>query len=289
MKGFRIIFFWTFVFLLHSGDGVSQNIQRYLKLEKAIPAYRHRNKRGKEKKKKLEVADHKYYKLGYWDEHKQSVWVAYLLTKEMVEEKNAKRTNRFRIDNTLSNKSASSSDYTHSGYDRGHLCPSADMRFSQKAQDMTFLMSNISPQLHSFNAGKWKKLEEKVRQWAIENDSIIVITGPILDSIIGRIGKNNVSIPYSFYKIIIDVSYPDYKAIAFIMPNQKLDRNLEYYSMSIRDLEKKTGLNFFPRLWWNSSISKLETEYSDWGLSPPNNKSKTIKNKKSNVEKTKDK
>ncbi|MFA6806903.1 MAG: DNA/RNA non-specific endonuclease [Bacteroidales bacterium] len=287
MRVRTFLLFGAFFLFLYSGNVLSQNIGQVLSLDNSIPIYYNSNKKGKKEVLKLEVIDHKYYKIGYWDKHKQSAWVAYLLTREMVEGKKATRSNKFRMDKKLSTRPISSSDYTKSGYDRGHICPSADMSFSQDAQDMTFLMSNISPQLHSFNAGKWKQLEEKVRQWAIENDSIIVISGPILDSIKGKIGKNNISVPYSFYKIIIDISYPDYKAIGFIMPNKKLDQNLYYYSLTIRQVEEAIGMDFFPNLSRNKLISELETRYSDFGLRSIDNK--VVKNKKNtkNVKKAK--
>ena len=280
MRGWRFIFFICLVFCLSSLSLFSQDLGRILCLENAIPTYHYKTSSKKEVSKKLEVVDHKYFKLGYYEKHEQSAWVAYLLTKEMVSETKATRKNRFTIDNKISTLSATSSDYAKSGYDRGHICPAADMSFSQDAQDRTFLMSNMSPQTHSFNAGKWKQLEEKVRKWAVENDSIIVIAGPILDSIIGKIGENNVSIPYSFYKIIIDISYPDFKAIGFIMKNEKLSEDLIYYSMSIREIEDRTGLNFFPKYDKDSLVQNLETKVWDWGLKPSIKKTTTIKTNK---------
>lgn len=280
MRVRTFLLFGAFFLFLYSGNVLSQNIGQVLSLDNSIPIYYNSNKKGRKEVLKLEVIDHKYYKIGYWDKHKQSAWVAYLLTREMVEGKKATRSNKFRMDKKLSTRPISSSDYTKSGYDRGHICPSADMSFSQDAQDMTFLMSNISPQLHSFNAGKWKQLEEKVRYWAKENDSIIVIAGPILDSIIGKIGKNNVSIPYSFYKIIIDISYPDFKAIGFIMRNEKLSEDLIYYSVSIREIERRTGLDFFPKFNDNCAVQELETKSWDWGLKNSIKKTETIKTNK---------
>ncbi len=254
MKCSKFVFFWALILLLSSGNVFSQGLKSLLNVENAIPSCQVRG----EKALKLEVVDHKYYKLGYSQEHKQSAWVAYLLTKKMVLENNSIRSNKFKVDNMVSNLSASPKDYKNSGYDKGHICPCADMSFSQKAQDLTFLMSNMSPQLHSFNAGKWKQLEEKVREWAEENDSIIIIAGPILDRKFKTIGANKVSVPLKFYKIIIDISYPTYKAIGFVMPNEKLNNDIYFYSMSLDEVEKLTGLNFFPKYERNKLIEDLE-------------------------------
>jgi endonuclease G len=260
----------------------SQPIKKILTIDNAIPyiktisterkidrtfvkRVRNDNFRKKINRNYLEVVDHKYYKLGYSENHEIAGWVAYLLTKEMVLERNAERRNNFKADRKVSTGSAQSGDYKHSGYDRGHICPSADMSFSQEAQNLTFLMSNIAPQLHSFNAGKWHELEKKVREWAVENDSIIVISGALFDSIITIIGqKNRVSVPYRFYKVIIDISYPSYKAIGFVMENKNLREDIFHYSMSLEDLEALTGMIFFPDFPLSKSIINLKNSCSIW-------------------------
>lgn len=242
----------------------SQGLKALLTVDNAIPCIEKTNALGFNLK--LEVIDHKYFKLGYSQENKQSAWVAYLLTKKMVLENNSVRSNKFKPDLKLTKSLSYPSDYKNSGYDKGHICPCADMSFLQEAQDLTFLMSNMSPQLHAFNAGKWKTLEEKVRDWAKENDSIIIIAGPILEGKLKTIGENKVSIPLKFYKIIIDISYPTFKAIGFVMPNEKLDKDIYYYSMSIDEVEKLTGLNFFPKYDANKLIQNLEKtiDIKDW-------------------------
>jgi endonuclease G len=207
----------------------------------------------------LEYVDHTYFRIGFNAEKLQSSWVLYLLTKQMVSNKKVERSTKFIKDNSVS-KSALSSDYTKSGYDRGHLCPAADMAWDAAAMKATFLMSNISPQKPQFNRGKWKALEEKVREWAMNNDSIIVITGAILDTCnLGVTGKNKVVIPCRFYKIIIDISYPTFKSIAFIMENDNLKADIFTYSVSIKEIENATGLNFFPNFDNNSTIAEIES------------------------------
>lgn len=281
MKRSKFISFWNLIFLLAIENVFSQDLKSVLTVDNVIPSYKEK----KDKAKKIEVIDHKYFKLGYSEKHEQPQWVAYLLTKKMVLENNSVRSNKFKADNMVSTCSASPNDYKNSGYDKGHICPCADMSFSQKAQNLTFLMSNMSPQLHSFNAGKWEQLEEKTRFWAEENDSIIVIAGPVFDSIIERIGKNNVSVPYRFYKIIIDISYPTYKAIGFVMENKKLDKDIFYYSMSVDEVEKLTGLNLFPDYDNNVLVQNIENNRKDWNLNHSTigkNKKVLIKNGKGN-------
>lgn len=256
MRCYKFLSLGLLVFLLSPVFVFSQDLKAVLTVDNSIPCIEKTKALGSNLK--LEVVDHKYFKLGYSEENEQSAWVVYLLTRKMVSENNSVRSNKFKPDMKVTTSSANPDDYKGSGYDKGHICPCADMSFSQEAQDLTFLMSNMSPQLHAFNAGKWKTLEEKVRDWATENDSIIIIAGPVLEGKLKRIGKNKVSAALKFYKIIIDISYPTYKAIGFVMPNEKLDKDIYYYSMSIDEVEKITGLNFFPKYESNKLIQNLE-------------------------------
>ena len=109
-----------------------------------------------------EIVRHTYYTLSFNSRHKQANWVYYTLELE-GKERVAERTDRFREDKKVPSGSAKPSDYIKSGYDRGHLCPAADMAHSAEAMEETFLMSNISPQLPVFNRGIWKSLEKLVR------------------------------------------------------------------------------------------------------------------------------
>ena len=104
----------------------------------------------------------------------------------------------------------------------------------------TFYLSNMSPQNPSFNRGVWKKLENRVRTWSLENDEIYVVTGPVLaDGPFDTIGKNNVSIPKRFYKVILDYKEPEIKAIAFILPNERSTEALSNFALTINEVEHK--------------------------------------------------
>ena len=126
-----------------------------------------------------EIIQHVGYVLKYNENYEQAEWVAYQLT---IEEVNGKyeRSNNFRKDPHVSTGSATLPDYKGSGYDRGHIIPATDMKWSPDAISASFFMSNMSPQDPSFNRGIWKKLEGQVRKWAIENREIYVVTGPVL-------------------------------------------------------------------------------------------------------------
>ena len=216
------------------------------------------------KPKNNEIVKHKYYTLGYNEDREQPNWVAYKLTKEMILNKKVKRTDNFRIDPYVSTGSAELDDYRKSGYDRGHLCPAAAMAFNQTAMSETFFLSNMSPQKPEFNRGGWKKLERKVRGWAVKKEGISVVTGPIFydnDHHI-EIGNNLVDVPGAYYKIILDYTKPDIKAIGFILPNRKITKPLSDYVVPVDEVERITRLNFFASL--PDNIEKLVESRSDY-------------------------
>jgi len=107
-------------------------------------------------------------------------------------------------------------------------------------------MSNMSPQMPGFNRGIWRKLEEWVRDQAIANEELYVVTGPVLtDGPYQEIGPNGVDVPKRFFKVLLDYKEPELKAIGFIMPNESSSLPLYMFSVSIDQVEKVTNLDFF--------------------------------------------
>ena len=210
-----------------------------------------------------QVVDHNFYSLCYLEKYEQSAWVFYRLTKEMCELNALKRNDKFLTDPFVKTGSAENFDYKNSGYDRGHLCPAGDMNWSEKSMTETFYMSNMSPQLHAFNAGIWAKLEAKARKWAVTNDEIYIVAGGILKEGLKTIGvKNKIAVPEYFYKIILDNKEPRIKAIAFIMPNAASKKSIFSFAVPVDSVEKITGIDFFPGLsdsLQNSLESKCDT------------------------------
>jgi len=208
------------------------------------------------------IVHHMDYSLSYVEAHEQAEWVAYKLTRDNLRKPNVKRSKRFNPDYDVRTRSAFHRDYTGSGYTRGHLAPAGDMAHSQEAMEESFFMSNISPQLRGFNNGAWKELEETVRDWAFSDNELYVVTGPILtDRNMRKIGQNKVSVPARFYKILLDLEKPQEKAIAFIMPNGTLKEHLREYAVSIDEVERATGIDFFADLLNDQEEEKLESSY----------------------------
>ncbi len=211
------------------------------------------------------IVAHNAYTLSYSEKHEQAEWVAYELKKSDLSNNNFERP-YFNEDKSVKTRSADWRNYKNSGYDRGHLCPAGDRRYSDEAYNETFLTSNISPQDHEFNAGIWNRLEQKVRFWAEKYDGVYVVTGGILKGNLKSIGEENVSVPNEFYKIVVDVTDGKYKAIAFIIPNKASSKSFYEYVVSIDEIERKTGIDFFPNL--PDSIENKMEEIIDlkaWG------------------------
>jgi len=194
-----------------------------------------------------QIIKHSYFTVSYSEKDEQPEWVAYKLTPKSVNS-NIKRTNDYRFDPLVKTNSATPNDYHGSGYDMGHLAPAKAMSQNHTSMSESFYLSNISPQKKSFNRGIWKRLEGKVRYWASFNDSIYVVTGPILTDPIAHIGDNNVSVPRAFYKTLLGFKNGKAKGIAFVFPNEKSHKSIFSFATSIDNVEKLTGIDFYENL-----------------------------------------
>lgn len=193
------------------------------------------------------IINHSYYSLSYSEANRLAEWVFYKLTPEMINGTQS-RTDDFRIDPLVKLNPVKSTDYTGSGYDRGHLCPAADMTLNLTSMSETFYMSNMTPQNPSFNRGIWETLESKVRTWAIEKNGVYVFTGPILSNNCGTINNGTIPVPCSFYKIVYKDTGTEKIAIAFILNNQGSAASLQTFVCNIDQIESLTGINFFSDL-----------------------------------------
>jgi endonuclease G len=193
------------------------------------------------------LIEHTYFTLSYSETNRQAEWVAYTLTPASINGSQA-RTDDFKIDPKVKNNPVGSGDYSGSGYDRGHLCPAADMKLNFTSMSETFYMSNMSPQEPSFNRGIWETLESRVRTWAIEKNGVYVVTGPILKNICGYIKNGTIAVPCSYYKIVFKDNGTEKIAIALILNNQGDSSSLKSFVTSIDNIESLTGIDFFSSL-----------------------------------------
>jgi len=176
-------------------------------------------------------------------------WTTEHLTSDQLK-KTADRTSiKFKEDEEIYPPHRSSlSDYTHSGFDRGHMAPASNASFSEKSLRETFLLSNVSPQDPSLNRGLWAQLERSIRLLADHVEWVRITTGPLFLSTLAAngkryvtyqvIGKNEVAVPTHFFKVI---ETPE-KKWAYVVPNEPTTGRLSQYLVSIQALEKISGL-----------------------------------------------
>ncbi len=219
-----------------------------------------------------QIVKHTAMELVYVEKHEQAKWVAHIITPDIAFGRFG-RTNNFRIDTAVKTGSAVEKDYfiktqkldgTYKydgfGFDRGHLAPSADFRWSATAISESYLYSNMSPQRAAFNRGGWAKLEDFMRSYVTENNTaLMVVTGPVLTDSLDIVTRsiNQVSIPNYFFKIAYDSL--NKIGIGFIMPNKKITQPIETYAVTIDSVEKLTGINFYVGLPDNIE-NKMERE-----------------------------
>ena len=139
-------------------------------------------------------------------------------------------------------------DYAGSGMDRGHLVPAADLKWSADAMRQSFLLTNVAPMHKALNEGGWAKLEEKVREWTARDSALLVFTGPVVSESDTTLSSGRVAVPSAYYKVIIAPCVRPVRAIAFIYPNGHSGGRLRQYAVSVDEVERRTGLDFFPFL-----------------------------------------
>ncbi len=170
------------------------------------------------------------------------------------------------------------SNYQHSGgtygrgYARGHQIPAADRDFNEAMNDQTFYMSNITPQDYDFNDGIWLKLENKIRDYTCL-DTLYVVTGAHWEedySLVGSIYP----VPTHYYKAVLrtrtgnsgksvyQASREELKCIAFWFSHSATGSLTKAYCVSVEDLERLTGFEFFPTI----DVDKSECVPADWGF-----------------------
>ena len=193
-------------------------------------------------------------------------WVAYELTRSEAASQAAERTNNFKPDPKVKGKSATNSDYKGSGYDKGHMAPAADMRWSKNVMEESFYFTNICPQAPGLNRGAWKDLEEEIRDWAIRDSAIVVICGPLFTKEqVQYIPNTTVAIPDAYFKVVCSPYTEEARAIAFVFPNSKASKHPREYVVTIDSVEKMTGMDFLSQLP-DEIENKIEqtSNYTHW-------------------------
>ncbi|WP_395092221.1 DNA/RNA non-specific endonuclease [Armatimonas sp.] len=167
-------------------------------------------------------------------------------------------------------------DYSSSGYDRGHNCPSKDRTASKADNDVAFYMTNITPQQHGMNAGPWEKLETYCRKLAQEGNELYILCGHgFRDKNFNTIGSDKIAVPDFGWKIIVVLPNKtgndlervdtDTRVIAVQMPNISTisKQPWDKYITTVAELEQATGLTFFESL--HESVARVLKPKQDAG------------------------
>lgn len=215
------------------------------------------------------IIEHKGFTLSYDEYNHIPYWVAYELTDDETRGNEERGDRMFSMDPELGRNQAMREDYSGSGWTRGHLAPAADFRWDSEAMDETFYLTNICPQSEKLNAGDWEFLERKVRDWARNYGKVWVVAGPVIGrNIYGTIGKRtDITVPDAFFKAVMAYDGMKYISIAFVMGNDDERYYLRDCAMSVDELEKLTGYDFFASMDDDvEGAAECSWEGSPWGI-----------------------
>lgn len=193
------------------------------------------------------ILNRKGYVVSYNQNLKIPNWVAWRLTSEHVDG-NVKRFNGYLEDEDVPTPRATPEDYKGSVWSHGHMCPAGDNKWDRKAMWETFLLTNMCPQDRSLNSGLWNRIEMDCRKWAKKYGSVYIVCGPVLlNKKHETIGANRVVVPEAFFKVILRMN-PTPVAIGFVIRNNEGKKKRDQYVNTVDDIERITGIDFFPAL-----------------------------------------
>lgn len=211
-----------------------------------------------------------------------SHWVAYPLNKGLIG--SGSRTDEWGLDPKIPEEYQpvlykGFKSPTDTRYDRGHQLPSAD-RYNYDANVQTFYFTNMTPQRHDFNGFAWADLEGRVRDWSRSMDTLYVVTGCVVDGSSDYAYDNEgkeVTVPVAYYKALlgykkdgtlgITAQTGGYTACAFWYDHKPYSGNVMNQSMTVAELEEKTGVDFFvnlPSVTDRETARKVESTKDDW-------------------------
>lgn len=187
------------------------------------------------------------YVASYNQETRLPNWVAWNLSAEHTDGP-YKRCDNFYEEESVPRPRATIEDYRGCGWSRGHMCPAGDNKWDGKAMFDTFSLVNVCPQNSKFNSGIWNSIEIDCRHWARRYGDIYIVCGPVfLNSEHKTIGNNRVLVPEAFFKVVLCLNGKP-KGIGFIVRNTEGIKKNDLYYNSIDQVERITGIDFFPIL-----------------------------------------
>ena len=264
----------VFIYLILLSFVSCQRVTRYSHPREAVTPYHSQNECEWKhlelphvKCSREQIIEHLAYTVSYNHNWNLPNWVAYELTNDELYG-NVERSNHFAPDPLAYGDPVVTYDYTHSGYDRGHMAPAADMKWSEQAMRESFYMTNICPQNQNLNRGDWNDLEELARDWARKYGNIYIACGPIVRNENVTIGNTHrIVVPSAFYKVFLRKNHSSWTTIGFVFENVAGNKPLMTYMTSVDVVENMTGIDFFYNLP-DSIEEQIESDFqvSDWTL-----------------------
>ena len=194
-----------------------------------------------------QIIKKKSYIASYNKDTKIANWVAWHLTSEHTEG-SIGRGNMFHEDEEVPSPKATVEDYKGSGWSRGHMCPAGDNKWDAEAMYQSFSLINVCPQNASLNSGLWNSLEIDCRNWAKRFHDIYIICGPVFFQPAHEvIGINEIYVPEAFFKVVLCLNGKP-KGLGVIVKNTAGNKKKDIYYNSIDQVERITGMDFFPLL-----------------------------------------
>ena len=204
------------------------------------------------------------YITSYNKDTKLPNWVAWNLSGSHTDGP-YKRMSNFYEDEDVPYPKATLDDYRGSGWSRGHMCPAGDNKWNEDAMYDTFSLTNVCPQNANLNSGLWNSIEMDCRRWARRFNDIYIVCGPIfMNREHEAIGANNVLVPEAFFKVVLCLNGKP-KGIGFIVRNTDGTKKRDLYYNSIDQVERITGMDFFPALPDDiENVVEATADINDW-------------------------
>jgi endonuclease G len=255
---FVVVFMIVLLLLLMKNESV---LSRLWQKQKEDVQTVHDYSRTYEPVSKGQLLQKRFFSLSFDEVTKNPEWVAYHLKKEQLTSRENYIRPLFLPDPDITTGSNTSDDFSGSGFERGHLVPAADMSFDSIAFAETFFLSGIVPQRRGCNQGIWKELEKQARGWAYRYNDVYIMSGPVYtyDAEIPTIKKSGIAVPSHFYKIIFVYNDALKAMSAFLVPNEKSEKPLAVYTVSVDSVEKLTNIDFFQNMLNDEEEENLES------------------------------
>lgn len=206
------------------------------------------------------------YTTSYNKDTKNPNWVAWHLTSAHTSGEWSRKGIPFMEDNEVKGEQQDNDAYRRTSLpvDHGHMCPAGDNKWSAKAMEQSFLLTNICPQNSNLNRGDWNELEERCRGWARQYGEIWIACGPIFYNEIYTTIGNKIGVPDAFFKVVLRLGKKP-KALGFIYPNEGSNHRMSHYILPVDEVEIKTGIDFFYNLPDEiENVVETSSNLSEW-------------------------